>query len=122
MKKVLRIKDNREFQAIIQTKQFVSSSCFSIYYVDKKEKYARVGISAPTKIGNAVVRNKVKRQVRMMIQEISPFKEDFDSIIIVKKNYLNNSFQENYEELNSNYKKVIMKRKRKHEGVSNESI
>lgn len=122
MKKVLRIKDNREFQAIIQTRQFVSSSCFSVYYVDKKESVSRVGISAPTKLGNAVVRNKVKRQVRMMIQEISPFKEDFDSIIIVKKPYLNNSYQENYDELNSNYKKVIMRRKRKHEGVSNESI
>ena len=120
MKKALRIKDNREFQSIIQTKKFVSSSFYSLYYVDKKDKVPRVGISSPTKLGNAVIRNKVRRQVRTMVQNIFSFEEDFDSVIIVKKKYLDQTYEENYDQLESAYKKVIMRRKR--EGVSNESI
>lgn len=118
MKKALRIKDNREFSTLISKKQYVSSLCFSIYFQKRTLNHARVGISAPTKLGNAVIRNKIKRQVRMMVQDIYTFNEDFDSIIIVKKPYLKNSFAQNKAQLKSVYENVIMKRERK--GENNE--
>ena len=55
-----------------------------------------------------------------MVENIYSFEEDFDSVIIVKKKYLDQTYEENYDQLKSAYKKVIMRRKR--EGVSNESI
>ena len=52
------------------------------------------GLSVGKKIGNAVTRNKVKRQIRSMIDQIY-FKNNFNCIIIVKKSYLNHTFNEN---------------------------
>lgn len=112
MKKALRVKDSREFQKVIQKRQFVSSFCYSLHYVSRKDNHARIGISAPTKLGNAVIRNKVKRQVRMMVQEVFNFNEDFDSVIIVKKDFLDQSYEENLNQLKTLYNKVIIKRER----------
>lgn len=36
------------------------------------------------KLGNAVVRNKIKRQVRSMVDDCFDFNEAFDTIIIVR--------------------------------------
>jgi len=58
------------------------------------------------KIGNAVVRNKVKRQIRMMIQEIYDFEEEFDSILLIKEKFLENDFNSNKNVLISLYKKA----------------
>ena len=66
----------------------------------------RAGISVSKKLGNAVVRNKVKRQVRMMISEITDFKRGADLIVIVRKNYLNNDYRTNKKELNMLCEKV----------------
>ena len=66
----------------------------------------RAGISVSKKLGNAVVRNKVKRQVRMMISEITDFKRGADLIVIVRKNYLYNDYRTNKKELNMLCEKV----------------
>lgn len=99
MKKELRVCKNYEFSSIIQKRQFVKSPSFVCYYQKKKEEHARVGISVGKKLGNAVHRNKVKRQVRTMIDSLYNFEEDYDTIIIVRPPYLKKTYQENSEEL-----------------------
>lgn len=108
MKRMYRVTKTQEFQQIIQKKQFVANKSFSLYVKPKKEEQARFGISAGKKIGNAVTRNKIKRQIRMMLQELDVFGGDFDGIVIVRKDYLLHTYEENKKDLASLLKKVKM--------------
>ena len=110
MKKAYRVCKNYEFSSIIQQHTFVKSSSFVVYYVDRKEDQARVGISVGKKLGNAVKRNKIKRQVRSMIDEIYDFNESYDTILIIRPHYLRFSYTENKKQL-YDLKRRIDKRK-----------
>ncbi len=106
IKKAYRVKDTREFKAIMDRKKYYACPQFVIYVKEKKEENARVGISVGKKLGKAFCRNKIKRQVRSMIQTLYSFEEDFDTIVIVRNKYLENSYEENFKYLQKLYKKV----------------
>lgn len=105
MKKEYRIKKNEEFQSIIKKRQSVANSKFVIYY-RKNESHLKVGISVSKKLGNAVVRNKIKRQVRMMVSQVFDKTQKMDYIIIVRNKYLLSSFEENKNDLFYLYNKI----------------
>ena len=110
MKKKYRVKKAGEFQTIIEHRKFVSCPSFVLYVKARKEEHSRIGISVGKKLGNAVVRNKTKRQVRMMFQEIYDFDENFDGILIVRKKFLEQSYADNKKDLESIIKKVKIKK------------
>ncbi len=99
MKKEVRVCKNYEFSSIIQKRNFVKSESYVCYFVARSKERARVGISVGKKIGNAVQRNKVKRQIRSMIDSLYTFEERFDTIIIVRPLYRKHTYAENFEEL-----------------------
>jgi ribonuclease P protein component len=99
MKKLYRVKKNQEFQRIMGVKRFVSCPVLTVYYTPKREELSRVGLSVGKKLGGAVQRNLVKRQVRMMVQDLTEFKENFDCIILIRGAYLKQSFEQNKKEL-----------------------
>ena len=109
MKKEFRVKRNEDFSKIIARKKSFANSCFIIYKDENQIGHGRVGISVSKKLGNAVTRNKIKRQLRMMIQECFHFDEEVDYIVIVRKNFLNHTYIENKKELEYLYKKVKRK-------------
>ena len=85
---------------------------FVCYFQARKEEHARIGISVGKKLGNAVCRNKIKRQVRSMVDDIFDFNEEYDLIIIVRPAYHKKSYKENFDELKIN-KRRLEKRFRK---------
>ena len=110
MKKKYRVKKADEFQTIIEHRKFVSCPSLVLYVKARKEDQSRIGISVGKKLGNAVVRNKTKRQVRMMFQEIYDFNENIDGILIVRKKFLEQSYSDNKKDLESLIKKVKIKK------------
>ena len=106
MKKEFRVLKNYEFSSIIQNRQFVKSSSFVCYFQKRKLDHARVGISVGKKLGNAVCRNKVKRQIRSIVDDIFTFEEGYDLIIIVRPAYANKSFEENKNEMKENQNRI----------------
>lgn len=106
MKKQFRIKKNEEFQRILNFKHYVSSPSFSLYFASKHEAIGRFGISVGKKLGGAVERNRVKRQVRMMIQELSAFNENFDLVVLVRNGYLLKDYETNKKDLENSLNKV----------------
>ena len=106
MKKIRTIKRKEEFTKIIQGKKRVSETTITFYYAQKKEVDNRVGISVTTKLGNAVERNRAKRQMREMIDQVFDWQESFDSIIVIKPSFKDCGFRDNKKNLESCYKKV----------------
>lgn len=99
MKKRNVVKNNRDFNRIIELKNVVKNSYFVIYFEKTDQNEAHFGISVGKKIGNAVVRNKLKRQIRNIIDKNKKYYSNgADYIIMVRKSCLNISFleKENY--------------------------
>jgi ribonuclease P protein component len=78
------IKKNEEFQYIIKNGSFLKGKYFNIYNIERKTENNRYGISISKRIGNAVVRNKIKRRIKDVILK-NDIKNEFDYVIIVKK-------------------------------------
>ncbi|MDI2586450.1 ribonuclease P protein component [Psychrobacillus sp. NEAU-3TGS] len=70
MNKRQRIKRNAEFQEIFKKGKSFANRQFVVYCLAKEEDYYRVGLSVSKKVGNAVVRNRIKRYIRQTFLEI----------------------------------------------------
>ena len=65
MEKAYRIKKNSDFQFIYKKGKSVANRQFVIYTQPNKAlNHFRLGISVSKKLGNAVVRNRIKRAIR----------------------------------------------------------
>jgi ribonuclease P protein component len=87
MKKEYRVKDNKEFQVIFKKGKSFANRQLVIYYRKKEDQsHFRVGLSVGKKIGNAVVRNRIKRFIRQAFHELEKeIKPSYDFIIIARQ-------------------------------------
>ena len=108
MKVKNRIKKAEEFQSMIKKGAKIVNQSFVIYYGQKDDDEARIGISVSKKLGNAVHRNLYKRQVRMMCHELIDFKNtNHDLVLIIRFNYSSLRYEEN----KNNLEKLLIKAK-----------
>lgn len=96
MKKAYRIKRNEEFQKLFNAGKSFANRELVIYYIKKtKQPHFRVGLSVGKKIGNAVMRNQIKRYLResfiSLEDNISP---DLDLIIIARNPTINMNYHQ----------------------------
>jgi ribonuclease P protein component len=104
MKKSERVKSNILFNEIINKGTKVSNSMFSIFFISKNDNNPLFGVAAPKKLGNAVIRNKVKRQTRALVDNNKLlFKNNRNYIIIVKEKFLTSDYPTKLE----NFKNLI---------------
>jgi len=107
VKKENIIKKSYEYTQIINNAKHISNNYFSIYYKEKELDKNRYGISVPKKIGNAVVRNKIKRQIKSIIDNNKKsIQNTLDYVIIVRKGLLDLKYK-NIEEALLNLMKKI---------------
>lgn len=109
MKKQYRLKRNEDFQKVISKKRNLANASFAAYFYPNNLGHARIGISVSVKLGKAVVRNKIKRQVRMMVLQSVDLSKSADFIFIVRKRYLNKTFEENLKALQELSAKIMFK-------------
>lgn len=94
MKKKRIIQKNKEFEKIIKEGKKYKNNCFIIFTYKKHEKEARIGIAIPKSIEKAVVRNKIKRQIKDIIDKNSIALISNDCIILVRKEILNLKYED----------------------------
>ena len=103
MKKINILKNNRDFTRIIKGNKSFKYKDYIIYIERDTNDLYKFGISVSKKIGNAVVRNKLKRQIKNIIDK-KRYENSFNCIIILRKGILNKTFNEMSEELYSAFK------------------
>lgn len=103
MKKSFRVKSDKDFQAIFDKGTSVANRKFVVYQFKKDQKHYRVGLSVSKKLGNAVTRNAIKRKIRHVIMEFSPYLTNHDFVIIARKGVE----ELDYHEMKKNLKHVL---------------
>ncbi|WP_050180218.1 ribonuclease P protein component [Domibacillus robiginosus] len=87
MKKSFRIKKNNDFQTVFSKGKSFANRQFVVYMYKKEQNVPfRIGLSVSKKLGNAVVRNRIKRCIRQSFTELKEdIKPGWDFIIIARK-------------------------------------
>lgn len=99
MKKKYSLKRNEEIGKIVHSSKCVKNDSFVVYYNDNEVGHSRICISVSKKNGKAFIRNKIKRQTRMMITDIFNFDLSKDYVVVIRKKYLELDFSQNKDNL-----------------------
>lgn len=105
MKKINILKNNLDFTRIIKSHKSFKYKDYIIYLEKNTTDVYKFGISVSKKLGNAVIRNKLKRQIKNII-DAKHYENSFNCIIILRKGILMKSFLEKQEELYSAFRKI----------------
>lgn len=85
MKRCYSLKRNKNFRHVYRVGKSNASRQLVLLSARSKEPRVRVGFSVSKKIGNSVVRNRVKRRLREAFTPLIPgVKEGFDLIFIAR--------------------------------------
>ena len=107
MKVINRIKRNEDFVLTVKTGQVLKHSPYIVHFIKNELNVCRIGLSVNKKLGNAVTRNRVKRQTRAMCDSLVNYSSHtFDVVIIIKPDFLNNTFDDNKKILNDLLSKI----------------
>lgn len=107
MKVINRIKDNQEFVFTVKKGQTLKHSPYIVHFLKNELNVCRIGVSVSKKIGNAVIRNRVKRQTRAMCDSLVNYSSHtFDVVIVIKPDFLNNGFDDNKKVLGELLSKI----------------
>jgi ribonuclease P protein component len=93
MKKQNTIQKNSEFNKIINTGRYEVVKGITLYYEKITTDNYYFGISVGKKLGNAVLRNKIKRQIKTIIDK-NKYENGYNCIIMIKKAFVDLDFEE----------------------------
>lgn len=95
MKKIEIVKKESDFNNIILNGRKSGNKHFYFFSLENGLTRTRYGITVGKKLGNAVIRNKYKRKVRVLVDENKiMFQNGLDYIIMVRKACIGLNYQE----------------------------
>ena len=105
MKKHEILKKSIEFTNIINKNSKIKNKYYSLFFVESNSTL--FGISIPKKTGNAVVRNKIKRQIKNIIDNNKSYiQSGYNYVIIIRKEIVELTYSEKEKELMALFKKI----------------
>ena len=112
MIKFKSLNQSKEFLKILKKKK-LNTKYFTIYFdrnSKKINKYLNISFVMKKKVGNAVIRNKIKRKLKYAVQKISKENQlidlNYTYIIFGKNNVYKDKFANVLCEINETFKKI----------------
>jgi len=85
LKRCYRLKRSKDFRRAYQKGKYCANPYLVVYYVRNDQGGLRIGFSVSKKIGQAVVRNRVKRQLREICRlNESIFPPGYDLVFVAR--------------------------------------
>ena len=109
--KLLSLSKNEDFKSLLNGKK-ISNKYLTIFFKSlsgKSNKYLNISFVAQKKLGNAVKRNKIKRRLRNIMNQIlkiSKINLNYSYLLIAKKNIINAKFFNIKDVILKDYKKI----------------
>lgn len=86
MKRRFRVREDRRFREIRQRGRSQSSELLVVCALANQLPYSRFGFAVNSRIGNAVKRNRIKRQLREVVRlRVAAIQPGWDIILIARK-------------------------------------
>lgn len=105
------ISRNTDFRRIYYRAKYKNGFLIVVYLIKNKLKKARLGITVSKKVGNAVVRNRVRRIIKAAYSELEK-EEDFrgfDMVVVAKQPCSKVKTAKVYRELKKNINFLLKK-------------
>ena len=109
--KILALSKNEEFKSLLKKKK-VSNKYVTIFFGNlnnKSNKKLNISFVTKKKLGNAVKRNKIKRRLKNITNDIIKkisLNFDFSFLVIAKSTMLNSEFKNIKETLFQDFKRI----------------
>ena len=109
--KLLSLSKNQDFKSLLAGKK-VSNKYLTIFFKNlsnKSNNYLNISFVAQKKLGNAVKRNKIKRRLKNIMNQlvkISKINFNYSYLVIAKKSIINAKFVDIKETIIKDYKKI----------------
>lgn len=106
MKRAVTLKENYEFRRLYQRGKSAAGGTMVVYCRKNKLGRNRLGLTASTKLGHAVVRNRCRRRLREVYRLNTPqLKQGYDIILVAR----GRTAKAPWKELNSTFLKLCRK-------------
>ncbi len=89
------LKKNHLFRRLYRKGKSIPGRCVVVYARKNGLSYNRLGLTASTKLGNAVVRNRIRRRIReaYRLSEMS-YRQGYDIVVVARSRAAYASYQE----------------------------
>ena len=112
MIKFKSLNHNKDFVKVLKKKK-LNTKYFTVYFDRNSkniDKYLNISFVMKKKVGNAVIRNKIKRKLKYAVQKIIKEKQlidlNYTYVIFGKNNVYKDKFVFVFDEVNKTFKKI----------------
>ena len=94
MNPAVTVKENYEFRRIYRRGKSAVSPCMVVYCQKNRRDQSRLGVTVSTKLGHAVVRNRVRRRMREIYRlNRGGMLSGYDVIVVARTRAVETSYQ-----------------------------
>lgn len=99
--KIISIKENSDFKRLYYKGKSAVKKRIVLYYRKNRFSYNRLGITVSVKVGNAVVRNRIRRLIKENYRLLKDVSQGYDIVIVARNSSRFSGFYEIGKDLES---------------------